>query len=550
MKPKSIGIANKNANKKLTADPPRPVLAAMLTTGSAPHPTPEADDSSSDCSSSPPSPSLPQPKSSLLVHCPKDAKPGTLLKTTTSTVPNTSQRSNTKYFHNTVRQHKIRKTSQYIAVPHGIQPGDQFHVPQPLTNSAVKEVLMANTAVTSDFDLEVTRSLVMQEVQGTFVTLKTPPSSSILSNCFQIIQCCAGTSCLHPFCFGFGCSSLAGNASFTGREFLFKDGHDNHNSSANNYLYLVKERSRNRCCSLRRICNPNHSLMLEAYRVLPLSNAPADIENGLNTMNMSQLKQQASALNALHKGSVRNVHKLKANKDETVLRTLIREAECLRRDRESQEILRPDIKRGPEFTIVRQGHCLLSCCACLKECKHRYEVYDRNVSPGVVKPGNLIGLGYQQTCGQSLCTDCTPEALCCCTPTVAVMRRDTVMTGNGWGSTDRVLGVLEGPCCCYDGLCCRSRSKHWYFSQTPGKSYDVGALMFSTLAKHAVPNAMLQHHTVGNPILMELTKRNLTTTDKKLMISTMVAMKYMFLRDWWSGVVCCNVHCCGATVQC
>ena len=130
----------------------------MLTTGSAPHPTPEADDSSSDCSSSPPSPSLPQPKSSLLVHCPKDAKPGTLLKTTTSTVPNTSQRSNTKYFHNTVRQHKIRKTSQYIAVPHGIQPGDQFHVPQPLTNSAVKEVLMANTAVTSNFDLEVTRS--------------------------------------------------------------------------------------------------------------------------------------------------------------------------------------------------------------------------------------------------------------------------------------------------------------------------------------------------------------------------------------------------------
>jgi hypothetical protein len=435
------------------------------------------------------------PKSSKIYHCPKNGKPGELIEVQTITTSNKTTHK---------RKGEMQKPNKYVAVPNGIKPGEPFHVPVPLTTGQVKEVLMAGTAPGfGSVELQLTRSLVMQEVQGTFVDLKSnspSPNSTESSKCIKKIQCCAGTSCMHPFCFCFGCSSISNQISKgTGREFLFKDGHSSNVTDGKGkdpYLYLVKERSHNGFISVRRWCHPNHSLILEAYRVLPII-PPNDGSSSSN-----------------------------------------------------EQILRPDIKRGPEFTVIRRGHCFLSCCAAVKECKHKFVVHDRNVSPGDVKPGKIIGMGYQQTCGGSPCFDCTPEAMLCCTPTIAVMRRDTVMTANGWGSADRVLGMLEGPCCCYDGFCCRKRAKHWFFSQTPGKAYDVGALMFSNLSRHHVPNTMLKQHVVGKPILMEFTKRNLSNVDKKLIASTMLLMKYMFLREWWQGVMCCNFHCCGANFQC
>ena len=398
------------------------------------------------------------------VTCPSNAKPGTLVKVDGLQLNGTASNNNAL-------------TSKYVAVPEGILPGESFHVAEPLTTGQIKQVFVQGTAPGyASVELELTRSLVMQEVKGVF--LNQPRSTPGL--CCSIVRRCAASSCLHPFCFCFGCSSDES------REFLLKDGH----SEENDFLYLVKERSEGESClSTRRSCAPNHPLTLEAYRLLPLTSPDG--------------------------------------------------------------VLRPDVRRGPEFTVDRHGYCLLSCFACcIQNCKHRFYVHDRNLQPGAGdQPGDIIGLGYQQTCGGSPCYDCTPEAMCCLTPTVAVMRRDTVMTAAGWGESDSVLGILEGPCCCYGGWCCEKRKGHWFFSDTQGKAFDVGAMMLSDVSRHHIP-ARMNHLLVGEPVLMEFTKRNLSQVDKKLAAATMLVLNFMFLRSKSQGVVCCNFHCCGANCQC
>ena len=459
--------------------------------------------SSSEISSAPSDLFDSAPSTSIPVLCPPNSAPGTLVRVNSDNSDHPLPVGQTSHSNGSSRKRAKGNTassSRYVAIPAGIQPGDQFFVPAPLTTGQVKEAIMKGTAPGyGKVELTLTRSLVMQEVHGIFMD-PTPKKSA----CCKRVQCCAATSCMHPFCWCFGCSSTG-----VGREFLFKDGH----SDQDEFLYLVKERSDSSgCCTLRRRCNPNHPFILEAYRVMPL---------------------------------------------------------------EVEGILRPDVRRGPEFTVHRRGFCLLSGCACLRECKQRWEVIDRamdikttNSSHTVTKAAansgdaasidvpppshaarGVIGVGFQQTCGNSPCYDCTPEAMLCCTPTVAVMRRDVVMTGKGWGSTDRVVGMLEGPCCCYGGLCCKKRARHWFFSSTQGKAYDVGALMMSDVSRHHVPPSM-HHRLIGEPILLEFTKRNMSNTDKKLTVSAMLALKYMFLRDWEAGVVCCTCHCCGANFQC
>ena len=434
------------------------------------------------------------PSSYTTITCPPDTLPGELVQLKqqhTNTTHNTPASFSIKASTSSKRKTNRQTPNKYVAIPTGIKPGEQFHVPLPLTTGQIKQVLLKNTApgLNGELELTLTRSLLLQEVHGIFVDVKATPSPlppSLLASCFTLIQCCAATSCLHPLCFGLGCSQLSTNSA--GREFLLKDGHGGNQD----FLYLLKERNIDSCCcSLHRGCYPNHSFTMEAYRVLPLD------DTGTNS---------------------------------------------------SAVLLQPDIKRGPEFSIVRPGYCCLSGCVCVKECRQKFVVHDRNVVPGSVAPGTVLGLGYQQCCGGSPCYDCTPEAMLCCTPTMAVMRRDTVMTANGWGSTDRVLGMLEGPCCCYDGFCCRRRNKHWFFSQTPGKAYDVGAFTFNKKGAD-VPTSM-RHLRIGGSMEMTFKKRNLSNVDKKLMASTMVALKYIFLRDWWQGACLFNFHCCGANVQC
>ena len=427
------------------------------------------------------------PNNSIPITCPSHASPGTLISRTGTS------RSTKKNKHNNNKGTATTPTTisnKYVAIPKGIQPGEVFHIPIPLSTGQIKETLSKGTSMGySTVELELTRSLVMQEVTGMFLQRRKP----IPNTCKKRIQCLAATSCLHPLCFCFGCSS--GES----REFLFKDGH----SDENEFLYLIKEKNDTESyCTVRQLCNPNHSFVLEAYRVLPKS---------------------------------------------------------------KEGILKPDIRRGPEFTMERNGNCMLSGCACFRECKHKFIIRDRNdIAKGITSAGfqnvtiknksnnggtgRIIGFGKQPFLGKHCCTDCTFEAMLCCTPTIQIMRRDIVMTGKGWGNSDRVLGLMEGPCCCYGGICCKHREKHWYFSKTSGKAYDVGALMMSDVSRHHVPIEM-NYNLIGDPILMEFTKRGLSNIDKKLSVAAMLSLKYTFLRSWEQGVVFCNCHFCGANCQ-
>ena len=170
--------------------------------------------------------------------------------------------------------------------------------------------------------------------------------------------------------------------------------------------------------------------------------------------------------------------------------------------------------------------------------RHSTEAHARAASyykQEIVSGGDarIIGSGSQTCCGGSFCT-----------PTLAVMRRDEIVTESGIGLTDRRFAFLEGPCCCRDGPvpCCYRRNKYWYISKTNDKAYDIASI--SVDRSWRLPGD-LDYISVGEPVKLNFRKRGgMTSSEKKLTLSTLLAREYMWMR-YTSCVFCCACHCLG-----
>ena len=249
------------------------------------------------------------------------------------------------------------------------------------------------------------------------------------------------------------------------------------------FLFVVKEVS-NR--SMRERCNPNHSLTLEAFHVI----------------------------------------------DEI-------------QDDGLKRVIRPDLNKGPIFEVERQGQWCLSCCSCgIKECHHKFVVrHSSNMHAEAASyyGAQIIGENDRTMIGRGLQTCCGGS---CCTPTLAVMRRDEIVTESGIGLTDTKFAYLEGPCCCTGGplSSCSKRNKYWYMSRTKGKAYDIASI--SSVRNWRLPSD-LSHIFLGEPIMVSIRKRDgMTPSEKKLTLGTLLIRDYMFMRHS-SCVFCCSCHCLG-----
>ena len=143
-------------------------------------------------------------------------------------------------------------SSKYlVAVPHGLSPGDSFTVAPTLSE---KEVHKVHTAAVGgrllETELQLCRSMVVQEVQGIFERRRTPLK---LETC---VRTTSASACFHPCC-----GSCLRCAIAPPREFLVSDG----DASKHTFLFLIKEIS-NR--SQRQRCSPNHSLLLKGFPVI------------------------------------------------------------------------------------------------------------------------------------------------------------------------------------------------------------------------------------------------------------------------------------------
>ena len=363
-----------------------------------------------------------------------------------------------------------KTASKYlVAVPHGPSPGDTFTIGPTLSK---EEIHAFHTAAVGgrllDTELQLCRSMVVQEVQGVFERRRTP---SMLERC---VRATSASACFHPCC-----GSCLRCAMAPPREFLVSDG----DAIQHTFLFLIKEIS-NR--SQRERCGPNHSLLLKAFPVV----------------------------------DERNTAGVRA--------------------------LRPDVSKGPVFEMERRGHWCLSCCACgAKDCHQKFVLrhstdahaqaasyYGQQIMGG--GDARMIGSGFQTCCGGA-----------CCTPTLAVMRRDEIVTESGIGLTDKTFAFLEGPCCCTGGpvSCCKRRDKFWYISRTKGKAYDIASV--SDPKKWRLPEDLDSISTGREPVLLHFRKRGgMTSAEKKLTLSTLLAREYMWMRHS-SCVFCFSWHCLG-----